>query len=184
MKWCRLDSLNIVVEVVDEDPTGKYHPDIIWYTCEDDTEQGYIKDGVTYRPLTDAEKYPTVGSEADYIYDLETAKEAKQSNLDAGYTAAEDVPVTIGGFDFDATNNALSEINSINVAVLLGETLPPGFTWIDTSGAEHPADAAMMATLQKEVAIKHYQDAHKYARRTKEVEAATTIAEVAIVEDW
>lgn len=184
MKWCRIDSIQLVIEVVDVDPAGRYHPDLIWYSCPDDTEQGWIKDGVTFRPTTAEETYPTVGSENDYIYDIARAKEQKQANIDTGYSIAEKVPVTLGAFSFDASNDALSEINSINVAVLLGETLPPGFTWIDTDGIEHSADAATMAALQKEVAIKHYQDSHKYARRTKEIEAATTIAEVAIVGDW
>ena len=184
MIWCRIDDLQLVIETTDIDPDGRYDPSLIWYSCPDDTEQGWIKDGVTFRPTTAEETYPTVGFENDYIYDLAKAKTQKQGNIDVGYTAAEDAPVTIGGLDFDATNNALSEINSINIAVLLGETLPPAFTWIDTAGVEHPADATSMATLQKEVAIKHYQDSHKYARRTKEIEAATTIAEVAIVGDW
>jgi hypothetical protein len=182
--WCRIDDLQLVIEVIDFDPAGKFDASLIWYSCPDGTEQGYIKDGVTFRPVTAEETYPTVGFENDYIYDVEKAKRQKQGNIDSGYTAAEDVPVTMGGFDFDASNNALAEINSISVAVLNGEALPAGFTWIDTSGVEVPADAAMMAALQKSVAIKHYNDSHKYARRTKEIEAATTIAEVAIVEDW
>jgi hypothetical protein len=182
--WCRIDDLQLVIEVIDFDPAGKFDASLIWYSCPDGTEQGYIKDGVTFRPLTPEEVYPTVGFENDYIYDVEKAKRQKQGNINNGYAAAENVPVTVGGFDFDASNNALAEINSINVAVLLGETLPSGFTWIDTDGVEHPADAAMMAALQKQVAIKHYQDSHKYAQRTKEIEAATTIAEVAIVGDW
>ena len=39
MKWCRLDENNFVFEVVNDDPTGKYHPDFVFMECPDETEQ-------------------------------------------------------------------------------------------------------------------------------------------------
>lgn len=37
-KWARKDENNNIVEVIDFDPTGKFHPDIVWDEVEDDAE--------------------------------------------------------------------------------------------------------------------------------------------------
>jgi len=115
---------------------------------------------------------------------LPAAKEAKQSTIDTNYQAAEDVPVIVGGFTFDANTKALSESMSVVVAVGEGYVLPGGFTWIDATGVAQPTNAAGIRTLFKQISIKHYQDAHNYAKLTKQVKAATTLAQVAAIVDW
>jgi len=115
---------------------------------------------------------------------LPAAKEAKQTAIDTNYQAAEDVPVNAGGFSFDADTRALSESMSVVVALAEGYTLPGGFTWVDAAGTARSTDAAGIKALFKLISIKHYQDAHNYAKLTKQVKAATTLAEVAAVVDW
>lgn len=63
MKWCRLDENNFVMEVIDFDPEGKYHPDLIWQECEDDTESNDYWDGENYiKPTPPAEiDYSAIG---------------------------------------------------------------------------------------------------------------------------
>ncbi len=130
---------------------------------------------------------PKPQTEVDTITEqdaLPAAKEAKQSAIDTNYQAAEDVPVNVGGFTFDANTKALSESMSVVVAVGEGYVLPGGFTWIDAIGIPRPTNAAGIKALFKKISIKHYQDAHNYAKLTKQVKAATTLAQVAAVVDW
>ena len=115
---------------------------------------------------------------------LPSAKETKQLAIDSNYATAEDVPVTLAGYSFDANTKSLTESMSVVVAVTGGYTLPGGFTWIDSSGVARPTNAAGIKALFKAISIKHYQDAHNYAKLTKQVKAATTLAEVAAVVDW
>ena len=37
-KWARKDDFDQMVEIIDYDPTGLFHPDIIWHEVPDDTE--------------------------------------------------------------------------------------------------------------------------------------------------
>jgi hypothetical protein len=48
MTWCRRNENEIVVEVIDFDPTGLYAPELIWYDCPDGTEQGDFWNGTDY----------------------------------------------------------------------------------------------------------------------------------------
>ncbi len=130
---------------------------------------------------------PKSQTEVDAITEqdaLPAAKAAKQTIIDTNYDAAEDIPVTAGGFSFDADTKALTEAMSVVVAVAEGYTLPGGFTWVDAAGTARATNAAGVKALFKLISIKHYQDAHNYARLTKQVKAATTLAEVAAVVDW
>ena len=34
-KWARKDDNNNIVELIDFDPTGKFHPDIVWHEVAD-----------------------------------------------------------------------------------------------------------------------------------------------------
>jgi len=115
---------------------------------------------------------------------LPAAKEIKQTAIDTNYQTAEAVPINAGGFDFDADTKALSESMSVVVALAEGYTLPGSFTWIDATGVARPTNAAGIKTLFKQISIKHYQDAHNYAKLTKQVKAATTLAQVAAIVDW
>ena len=115
---------------------------------------------------------------------FDVAKQAKLDNHATGDRAAEDTPVTYELNDYDATEGALTEINSIATYVLGGETLPAGFTWITTYNIEVPFTALNVKELFVLIAKKHYQDAHKYAGLTKQVEAATTVAEIEAIPDW
>lgn len=37
-KWARKDDNNNIVEIIDFDPTDKFHTDIVWHEVEDDAE--------------------------------------------------------------------------------------------------------------------------------------------------
>lgn len=50
MKYIRLDE-NKVVEIIDFNPAGLYHPDIVWYECSNESvEQHWTTDGVNFYP--------------------------------------------------------------------------------------------------------------------------------------
>lgn len=53
--WARVEH-NKVVELTDTDPSGRYHPSLIWYECPDDAKQGWIFDGEVIRDYTEEEK--------------------------------------------------------------------------------------------------------------------------------
>lgn len=46
--WCTRNSDEIVTETVTIDPTGRYHSDMVWYSCPDGTQQGDYYDGSIY----------------------------------------------------------------------------------------------------------------------------------------
>ncbi|WP_179211989.1 hypothetical protein [Escherichia coli] len=39
--WARLEN-NVVMELTDIDPEGRFHPSLIWVECHADVQQGYI----------------------------------------------------------------------------------------------------------------------------------------------
>ena len=50
MKYVRFKN-NTVVEIIDFDPTGKYHPSIEWHECpNDEVEQNWTTDGFNFYP--------------------------------------------------------------------------------------------------------------------------------------
>lgn len=48
-KWARIES-NVVVELTEIDPEGRFHPSLVWVECNEDTQQGYTSDGVDFFP--------------------------------------------------------------------------------------------------------------------------------------
>lgn len=48
-KWARMDG-NVVAELTLDDPTGKFHPDVIWVRCPNATRVGWLKDGENFTP--------------------------------------------------------------------------------------------------------------------------------------
>ncbi len=42
-KWARIED-EIVVEVIDIDPSGRYHESIKWFAVSDEVEQGWVVD--------------------------------------------------------------------------------------------------------------------------------------------
>lgn len=47
--WARLEN-NVVMELTDIDPEGRFHPSLIWVECPEDTQYGYIYDGTNFYP--------------------------------------------------------------------------------------------------------------------------------------
>lgn len=47
--WARIEE-NLVMELTDTDPEGRFHPSLIWVECPADTQQGYIYDGEYFTP--------------------------------------------------------------------------------------------------------------------------------------
>lgn len=46
-KWARIEN-NIVVEITTEDPSGRFHEDILWESIPELVEVGYAKNGVDF----------------------------------------------------------------------------------------------------------------------------------------
>lgn len=54
MHWARIES-NTVAELTDIDPTGRFHPSLIWVECPDYVQPGYLYDGTEFiRPEEEA----------------------------------------------------------------------------------------------------------------------------------
>jgi len=57
--WARLDKNNIVREIIDFNPSGKYHPDIKWVECEHTVKPGMLFDNNSkmYKELSEEDRY-------------------------------------------------------------------------------------------------------------------------------
>lgn len=42
--WARIEN-NVIVELTEIDPEGRFHPDLIWITCSPDVHVGWVFDG-------------------------------------------------------------------------------------------------------------------------------------------
>ena len=47
--WARVDG-GVVREIVKDDPTGKYHPSIVWVACPSDVKSGWTYDDGQFAP--------------------------------------------------------------------------------------------------------------------------------------
>lgn len=47
--WARVEN-NIVVEVTEIDPDGRFHPSLIWLECQDEVTPGYRYDEGKFIP--------------------------------------------------------------------------------------------------------------------------------------
>lgn len=47
--WARIEN-NIVMELTDIDPAGRFHPSLIWVECPVDIQQGYIYSNNEFTP--------------------------------------------------------------------------------------------------------------------------------------
>ena len=47
--WARIEN-NVVMELTDIDPTGRYHDSLIWVECPPDTQRGYIYNSGEFTP--------------------------------------------------------------------------------------------------------------------------------------
>lgn len=45
-KWARIEN-NVVMEVTDIDPEGRFHPSLIWVACGDEVDQRWVYDGIS-----------------------------------------------------------------------------------------------------------------------------------------
>lgn len=45
--WGRIEN-NAVVETTDIDPSGRFHPSLVWVECPDYVQPGYIYDGNSF----------------------------------------------------------------------------------------------------------------------------------------
>lgn len=76
MKWVRLNNSD-VVEVIDFNPVGKFHPSIVWTECDNNNvDQGWTTDGVNWFP-------PEIETPADPVDDTEAQKLIKTQELAA-----------------------------------------------------------------------------------------------------
>ncbi len=51
--WARIENA-AVVEITDVDPTGKFHPSLIWLPCPADVQPGWSYDGDTFHAVQSA----------------------------------------------------------------------------------------------------------------------------------
>lgn len=47
--WARIEN-NVLMELTDIDPTGRYHDSLIWVECPPDTQRGYIYNSGEFTP--------------------------------------------------------------------------------------------------------------------------------------
>lgn len=65
MKWARIEN-NVVMEIIDFDPVGRFHPDLIWVECPENCEQrwtyidGQFNTPISLPPPTSPEPTPEV----------------------------------------------------------------------------------------------------------------------------
>ncbi len=78
MKYARIDD-GYVVEVIDFDPAGKFHPDIIWHEVPDDVVPGATTEDNTNFTLPEPE--PESESESEYQPKFVTVMHFKLSFL-------------------------------------------------------------------------------------------------------
>lgn len=53
--WARLEN-NVVMELTDIDPEGRFHPSLIWIVCPADVQQGYIQENGEFKPAEAADQ--------------------------------------------------------------------------------------------------------------------------------
>jgi len=46
-KWARIVD-DVVIEITDVDPEGRFHPDLIWETVPENVEQNWVKSGNSF----------------------------------------------------------------------------------------------------------------------------------------
>ncbi|CAD5747883.1 hypothetical protein BvCmsNSP073_04699 [Escherichia coli] len=51
--WARIEN-NVVMELTDIDPTGRYHDSLIWVECPADTQPGYTYSSGEFTPPPEA----------------------------------------------------------------------------------------------------------------------------------
>ena len=49
LMWARIEN-NVVIELTDIDPAGRFHPSLIWVECPADTQHGYIYSNGEFTP--------------------------------------------------------------------------------------------------------------------------------------
>lgn len=47
--WARIEN-NVVAEVTDIDPAGRFHPSMIWVACTTDVQPNWVYDGENFSP--------------------------------------------------------------------------------------------------------------------------------------
>lgn len=64
-KWARIKD-NVIVEIIDFDPEGKFHPDIVWQEVPNNAETGMVNRDGQWVTL----EKPVVKSELEQILEL------------------------------------------------------------------------------------------------------------------
>lgn len=57
--WARIEN-NVVAEVTDIDPAGRFHPSLIWVECTTDVQQNWLYDGKKFSPPAPVQEVFTV----------------------------------------------------------------------------------------------------------------------------
>lgn len=98
-KWARIED-GKVMETTDLDPTGRFHPSLVWVSCDDSVDQHYTYNGSTFAPppppppTTAQDLAPgrtLEGLSADEIASFEALAQMINSNLEAVRQATQGV---------------------------------------------------------------------------------------------
>lgn len=92
MKWARIED-GVVLEIISEDPAGRYHPSIIWVPCGDEVEPGW----------TDSFVPPSL--------ELSAWKQRTVNEILAAFAVEVRKPVTIGDLRFDGGWTSLDKMD-------------------------------------------------------------------------
>lgn len=56
MKWARLED-NLVKEITNINPEGRFHPSLVWVKCQENVVEGYVyENGSFVEPETEEEE--------------------------------------------------------------------------------------------------------------------------------
>lgn len=168
MMWARIDS-EVVIELTDIDPAGRFHASLQWLACPDGVQQGWIYDGVNFAP-SPAPSLDTVKAAR-----LDSLRQACAAEITGGCSsAALGTEHGYGTALTDQANLAASVLASLMPGLPAGWTTP--FKCADAAGVWDLRDhtAAQIQQAGQDVKAFIVAAQQKLGTLGAEVQAATT----------
>lgn len=132
-KWARINR-GRVAEITDIDPTGRFHPSIVWEPVSGDVKPGMVKDGIEYR-------WP--------VPDIGDVRASAIQRIEAGYRQALK-SFTHADATWDASDDRATVLRDLLNRLANGRGLPRGketVTLRDTTGATQDMTAGQVIDL-------------------------------------
>ena len=89
--WARIEN-NVVMELTDIDPSGRFHPTLVWLACPEDTVEGSVYDSRTnsFTAPTTAAAVPTICTKVRGLIALFRVKKIKEPAIKKAIAAMKD----------------------------------------------------------------------------------------------